>query len=84
MTFYTKCVLDFHIWYNKQHSLQYKINNIIREHPFNLKGGRALWFFWDFCFVCKFDWKKNSASEMGKNKYSVIALCALKKIVEKK
>ena len=53
----------------------------IREQPFNLKGGGGLCFFWEKKnSVGKFDWKKNSVSEMGR-KNILLALCALKMIV---
>ena len=43
----------------------------LRDHPFNLKGEGAMVFLGENFSVCKFDWKKNSVSEMGRKKYSV-------------
>ena len=51
------------------------------ENPFTLKGGGGLWFFLGKKnSVGKFDWKKNSVSEMGRKKI-LLALCDLKNFV---
>ena len=50
--------------------------NMLREHPFNLKGGGGLWFFGGEKFLlANLIEKKNSVSEMGRKKYSVSTLC---------
>ena len=44
-----------------------------REHPFNLKGGGGLWFFWKKNFLSPIE--KKIVSEIGRKKYSVSTLC---------
>ena len=51
---------------------------ILREHPFNLKGGGGYVFFGKTFSVCKLYWKKYSVCEMGRKKYST-ALAAKQK-----
>ena len=51
---------------------------MIREHPFNLKGGGGLRFYWrKKNSVGKFDVEKNSVSEMDRKKYSINTLTCL-------
>ena len=54
--------------------------NILREHPFNLKGGELWFFVREQNSVGNFDWKKISVSEMGRKKY---CFCR-KKIISRK
>ena len=54
---------------------------LIRERPFNFKGG-GLWFFGRNQFsVCKFASKKNYVSEKWAEQNILLALCALNIIV---